>query len=71
MRFSFGVMARVVYNDSPNIGSCYKDSRDVYDAIEYQFGHEVAVGASCWAELACVGEIYEDDEFIIEMIESI
>lgn len=71
MRFSFGVMARVVYNGSPNIGSCYKDSRDVYDAIEYQFGHEVAIGASCWTELACVGEIYEHDEFIIKMIESI
>lgn len=71
MRFSFGVMARVVFNDSTNIGSCYKDSRDVYDAIEYQFGHEVAVGASCWTELACVGEIYEHDEFTIEMIDSI
>jgi hypothetical protein len=71
MKFSFGVMARVVFNDTPNIGSCYKDSRDVYDAIEYQFGHEVAIGASCWTELACVGEIYEHDEFTIEMIESI
>jgi hypothetical protein len=71
MRFSFCVMARVVFNDSPNIRNCYKDSRDVYDAIEYQFGHEVAVGASCWTELACVGEIYEHDEFTIEMIDSI
>ena len=69
MRFSFGVMARVVYNDSPKIGNCYKDSRDVYDAIEYQFGHKIAVGASCWTELACVGEIYEYDEFTIEMVE--
>lgn len=24
MRFSFGVMARVVYNDTPNIGSCFR-----------------------------------------------
>lgn len=69
MRFSFGVMARVVYNDSPNVGNCYKDSRDVYDAIEYQFGPEVAIGASCWTELAYVGEIYEHDEFIIEIVE--
>lgn len=69
MRFSFCVMARVVYNDSPNVGSCYKDSIDVYDAIEYQFGHEVAISASSWTELACVEEIYEHYEFTIEMVE--
>ena len=68
MRFSFGVMARVVYNNYPNVGNCYKDSRDVYDAIEYQFGHDIAVDASSWTELACVGEIYEHDEFTIEMV---
>lgn len=70
MRFSFGVIARVVCSDSPNVGSCYKDSRDVYDAIEYQFGHEVAESASCWTEIACVGEIYEHDKFTVEMVES-
>lgn len=68
MKFSFGVMARIVCNDVPNIGSCYKDSQDVYDMIEYQFGHNVAASASSWTELACVGEVYEHDEFTIEMV---
>lgn len=68
MRFSFGVMARVVYNDTPNIRNFFKDSRDVYDIIEYQFGHDVAASASSWTELACVGEIYEHDEFTMKMV---
>ena len=69
MKFSFGVMARVVYYDTPNVASCYKDSQDVYDMIEYQFGHDVAASVSSWTELACVGEIYEHDEFTIEIVE--
>lgn len=70
MRYSFGVGAKVVFDDIPNVASIYKDSRDVYDAIEYAMGHEVAVAASCWTELACVGEApYEDKNFTIEMVE--
>lgn len=69
MKYSFGVGARVVYIDTQNIGSIYKDSRDVYDIIEYQFGHDVAASASSWTELACVGEIYEHKDFTIKMVE--
>ena len=70
MRYSFGVGAKVVFVDTPNVASIYKDSNDVYDAIEYAMGHEVAVGASCWTELACVGEApYEHEKFTIEMVE--
>ena len=69
MKYSFGVGARVVYVDTPNIGSIYKDSIDVYDNIEYQFGHDVAASASSWTELACIGEVYEHKNFKIEMVE--
>ena len=68
MKFSFGVMARVVCFDAPNVGNCYRDSQDVYDILEYQFGHDIAENASSWTELACIGEIYEHDEFTIEMV---
>ena len=43
MKFSFGVMARVVYNDTLNVGNCYKDSKDVYDVIEV-VGDRVVIG---------------------------
>ena len=70
MKYSFGVGAKVVFIDTPNVASIYKDSNDVYDAIEYATGHEVAVEASCWTELTCVGEApYEHEKFIIEMVE--
>ena len=70
MRYSFGIGAKVVFADNPNVASIFKDSRDVYNVIEYAMGHEVAVGASCWTELACVGEApYEHEKFIIEMVE--
>jgi hypothetical protein len=70
MRYNFGVGAKVVFADIPNVASIYKDSLDVYDAIEYAMGHDVAVEASCWTELACVGEApYENEKFTIEMVE--
>ena len=70
MKYSFGVGARVVFIDTPNVASIYKDSRDVYDILECVVGHEVAESASCWTELACVGEApYEHEEFTIEMVE--
>ena len=70
MRYSFGVGARVVFADNPNVASIYKDSDDVYDGIEYVMGHEAAVAASCWTELACIGEApYENKNFTIEMVE--
>ena len=70
MKYSFGVGARVVFVDTPNIASIYKDSRDVYDILESDFDHNVAEDASCWTELACVGEApYEHEKFTIEMVE--
>lgn len=72
MRFSKSVYAKVKFNTEANgyisahfIGC----SEDLYDELEPMFGHELAVDASCWAELACVGEEYEHEEFIIEMVE--
>ena len=70
MRFSFGVNAKLKYNDMPNVASYLKDTDDIYDIIEDGFGPEVAISASSWAELACVGEVYEHDQFTIEMVEA-
>ena len=69
MKFSFGVRAKLKYNDTPNVASYLKDTEDVYDIIEDEFGPEVAISASSWTELACVGEIYEHDKFTIEMVD--
>lgn len=69
MKFSFGVRAKLKYSDTPNVASYLKDTEDVYDIIEDEFGPEVAISASSWTELACVGEIYEHDKFTIEMVE--
>lgn len=68
MKFSFGVRAKLKYNDTPNVASYLKDTEDVYDIIEDEFGPDVAISASSWTELACVGEIYEHNQFIIEMV---
>ena len=69
MKFSFGVMAKLKYNDTPNVVSYLKDTEDVYEIIEDEFGHDIAANVSSWTELACVGEIYEHDQFTIEMVE--
>ena len=72
MKFSKGVYARVEFNTSQKgylrtlLADC---SEDLYDKIEYDFGHEVAADASSWAEVASIGEEYEHENFIIEMVE--
>ena len=72
MRFSKGVYAKVEFKTqskgykSTHFSGC---SEDLYDEIEYHFGHEVAAEVSSWAELASVGEEYEHDEFIVKMVE--
>ena len=72
MRFTYGVYARVAFNTGQNgyLRTSFTDcSEDLYDIIEYNFGHEVAADASSWAEVACIGEKYEHETFIIEMVE--
>ena len=72
MNFSNGVYARVEFNTESKgyRRTLFSDcSEDLYDALEYDFGHEVAADASSWAEIACIGEKYEHEEFIIEMVE--
>ena len=69
MKFSFGVGAKLKYNDAPNVASYLKDTDDVYDIIEDEFGPCVAISASSWTELACIGEVYEHEQFTIEMVE--
>jgi hypothetical protein len=71
MKFSFGVSAKLKYSDTPNVASYLKDTEDVYEIIEDEFGPDVAISASSWTELACVGEAYEHDKFSIEMVEYI
>lgn len=71
MKFSFGVMAKLKYSNTPNVASYLKDTEDVYDIIEDEFGSDVAISASSWTELACVGEVYEHDQFTIEMVDMI
>jgi hypothetical protein len=71
MKFSYGVMAKLKYSNTPNVASYLKNTEDMYDIIEDEFGPAVAISVSSWAELACVGEVYEHERFTIEMIESI
>lgn len=72
MKFSNGVYAKVEFKTqskgykSTHFSGC---SEDLYDEIEYYFGHETAAEASSWAELASTGEKYEHEEFVIEMVE--
>lgn len=72
MRFSNGVYARVEFNTEAKgyRRTLFTDcSEDLYDNLECDFGHEVAADASSWAEVASIGEKYEHEEFIIEMVE--
>ena len=72
MKFSHGVYAQVEFvPETKNYHSTYLAgcSEDLYDYLEYKFGHEVAADASSWAELACVGEEYEHEEFTLTMVE--
>lgn len=72
MKFSHGVYARVEFNTSQKgyLRTLFADcSEDLYNNLEYDFGHEVAADTSSWAEVACIGEKYEHEKFIIEMVE--
>lgn len=44
--------------------------KQVYDIVERLTGDEMlAIETSSWAELACVGEEYETDQILIEVVE--
>lgn len=49
----------------------FADGGSVYDFLIDMFPHEVAAEAESWAELASVGEFYENEYFEIEMMEEI
>lgn len=68
MRFDRGVYAQIVFKDGSKNGY-FADSQSVYDRLIDNFSHDVAVEAESWTEMACVGEVYEHDDFIIEMVE--
>lgn len=70
MMFSNGVCAKVTLKEHVGGSSYFYDSRSVYDLLIDYFDHQTAANAQCWTELACVGEIYEADEFTIEMMEA-
>lgn len=68
MRFSRGVYAQITFKDGSQSGY-FADSRSVYDRLIDDFDHDIAAEAEGWTEMACVGEIYDEDEFEIEMVE--
>ena len=68
-KFDRGVNARLVFTKEPNIEYYCEDDESVYEKLEPTVGHEVAEDASSWAELTYIGDYYEHDEFIIEMVE--
>ena len=69
MMFSNGVCAKVTLKESVGSSSYFYDSRSVYDLLIDYFPHDIAADAESWTELACVGEMYEADDFEIEMME--
>jgi hypothetical protein len=73
MRFSHGVYAQLTFKkdieEDCSMSYYLYDSRDVYEHLVEQFGHDRAANAEAWTELASVGEWYEDDDFEIEMME--
>jgi hypothetical protein len=69
MRFSYGIEAILVFTKDPKWKYYYNDSYDLYEKLEPAVGHDIAEGATCWAEMACVGMDYEHEEFTIEMVE--
>lgn len=46
---------------------CFADSGSVYDFLINHFDHETSSKAESWAELASVGDFYENAYFEIEM----
>lgn len=78
-RFDSGVYAQITLkneiglkgNGEIKISSshCFADSGSVYDFLIDHFDHETAAEAENWAELAWVGDFYENEYFEIEMME--
>ena len=66
MRFSRGVYAYVTLKDDSGV-HYFADSRSVYDLLIDHFNHDTAADAESWTEMACIGDLYETDDFIIEM----
>lgn len=69
MRFSSGVYAQVTLKECVGRSHCFYDSRSVYDFLIDYFDHNTAMEAESWSEVASIGEEYEHEEFIIEMVE--
>lgn len=69
MRYDYGVRARLVFTNKPNVAVYYNNSEEIYNILEPCVGHYDAEDAACWSEMAPVGEDYEHDDFTIEMVE--
>lgn len=69
MNFSKGVYAQVTLKEDINEIYYFYNCGSVYDFLNERFGHNLAENASSWVELACVGEVYENDDFEIEIME--
>lgn len=73
MKFSSGVVAKITFKEVlANRGYemfCSR-SREVYDCLIDRFEHDVAAEAEGWTEMACIGDLYEEDEFEIEIMEA-
>lgn len=70
MKFSNGVYAQVTLKECVGKSHHFYDSRSIYDLLIDYFDHNTAAEAEGWAELACVGDWYETDDFEIEMMEA-
>ena len=78
-RFSKGVYAQITLKNEieqkengevkSSASHCFVDSGSVYDFLIHYVNHGIAADAENWTELACVGEIYYDYDFEIEMVE--
>ena len=69
MKVSKGVYAQVTLKQDISESCYFYNCGSVYDFLEERFGHYLAENASSWVELACVGDIYEDDDIEIEIME--
>lgn len=60
---------RIKAANSTTMYTVYTEDR-VYDYIlSIAKSEELAIEASSWAELAYIGEVYEHDQFTVEVIE--
>lgn len=69
MNISKGVYVQVTLKEDISTSYHFYNCRRVYDFLNKRFGHNLAGKASSWVELACVGDIYEDDDIEIEIME--